>query len=45
MKTMKKAERVVRVPESQVLIYLKDGWQFCAKAVWKALQKEKEHGT
>ena len=35
MKTLKKSENIVRAEEHQVNHYLKQGYEFCPKQVWK----------
>ena len=41
MKTVKKGQQIERIPEDQVGVYLKDGWEFCPKFEWK----EKQSGS
>lgn len=44
MKTVKKDEQIKRIPEDQVDIYLKDGWEFCSKAEWKERVRDVKEG-
>lgn len=40
MKTMKKGEEIVRVPEERVEDHLQQGYELCSKSEWKELVRD-----
>ena len=45
MKTMQQGESIVRAAESQVNHYLRSGYQFCPKSVWKTQVRDAKRAT
>jgi hypothetical protein len=42
MKTLQRANEVIRATEEQVETFLRDGWEFCPKSQWKEMQACRE---
>lgn len=41
MKTLKKGEKIIRVKDNEVDKYLKTGYEYCAKNLWKESKRNK----
>lgn len=41
MKTLKKGEKIIRVKDNEVDKYLKTGYEYCAKSLWKESKRSK----
>ena len=41
MKTMKMADEVRRIEENEIAEFLRKGWGFCKKSVWKEKVRDK----